>query len=300
MRPSSRQFECVGDANNYGGGIYSVNSSMLTITDTSEEQTGVITGGYANNGGGIHVGEDCICNIEGGTITGNKADEDGGGGFIRGMLNMTGGNISGNYADDTGGGIYCADSGTFILKNVTISDNTADNDGGGLNIHLCSDATIKNCKITGNRSNTEDGGAFRMEADEKTLLISDTEISNNRADETGGAITIYEGKVEMVRVSISGNEAESGGAVYNKDTIDFSGVEIGGNTANKEDGAGIYNTGDANLEKCSFSKNVGMQRGGGIYSDEDITIKNCSFTENSAAADGGGVCIDDAELYFSP
>ena len=43
----------------------------------------------------------------------------------------------------------------------------------------------------------------------------------------------------MVRGSITGNEAESGGGVYNKDAIDFSGVEISGNKANKEDGAGI-------------------------------------------------------------
>lgn len=44
--------------------------SDLTIKDSIG--TGIITGGYAKNGGGINIDSESICTITGGTITGNR------------------------------------------------------------------------------------------------------------------------------------------------------------------------------------------------------------------------------------
>lgn len=272
------------------------NSSNITIKNSNPVLTSGITGGYANNGGGIHVGKGCTCNLEDVRVVGNKADVDGGGIFVRGTLNMKGGEVSNNIAYDTGGGIYCTDTGTFNIENVTIKYNESMNDGGGLNIHLKSDATIKNCIISHNTSRTEDGGAIRFQESGETLNIIDTEISNNWAENDGGGITIYDGKVKMVGGCIKDNESENGGGVYNEDDIDFDGVEISGNTTYKKGGAGINNKDDAILKNCVIKNNSGKDDGGGVYSKDDITIKNCTFTGNSAAGSGGGIFIDEADL----
>ena len=65
------------------------NNGNLTIIDSAGG--GKITGGWANNGGGINIQEGSVCTIAGGTITGNKAEDSGGGVLVRGKLIMTGG-----------------------------------------------------------------------------------------------------------------------------------------------------------------------------------------------------------------
>ncbi len=270
------------------------NSSNVTIRDSSTAKTGVITGGWASHGGGIHVGNGTTCTIEGGTIKGNKADSDGGGIYVRGTLKMTGGTITENWADDTAGGIYCRDSGTFDIENVTISNNESKNDGGGMIVHLKSDASIKNCRIINNKSKTEDGGAFRLEAGGKTLRVSDTEISGNSAENNGGGIVIYDGKLAMTGGSISNNTSEDGGGVYNDDgVIELDGVEVSGNTSTKEGGAGVNNKNDATLVNCTIKNNIGNDRGGGIYASDNITLKNCTIEGNSSTGEGGGIYAAD-------
>ena len=122
--------------------------AVLTIKDSSNNNSGVITGGASWNGGGI-------CNhgtltFEGGTISGNKSLHNtygGGGGIYNGSYNgsratltLAGGVISNNEARN-GGGVYNSD-GAVIIKsgsysatvlselktyetNVTIKNNSA-------------------------------------------------------------------------------------------------------------------------------------------------------------------------------
>ena len=273
------------------------NSSNITIKNSNPVLTSGITGGYASNGGGIHVGKGCTCNLEDVRVVGNRAGVDGGGIFVRGTLNMKGGEVADNIAYDTGGGIYCTDTGTFNIENVDINNNESQNDGGGLNIHLKSDARIKNCIISDNTSRTEDGGAFRLQEEDKTLYVINTEISNNWAENNGGAITIYDGRVKMTGGSIKDNECEDGGGVYNDGgTIEFDGVTVSGNNATKKGGGGINNKNNATLENCVIKDNVAKGKGGGVRSSDDITINNCTFIRNSAADSGGGIFMDEADL----
>ena len=278
--------------NNINGHVFEIqNGGSLIIKDSAG--TGIITGGYATRGGGIHVGKDSLCRIEGGTVCGNKADVDGGGIYVRGTLIMNGGAVSNNYADDTAGGIYCQDTGTFSLSNVLISENTSNNDGGGLIVHLASDASITDSRIVNNKSNTEDGGAMRMEAMNKTLTITDTEISGNRAENDGGAIVIYNGSIVMNGGCISGNTAEDGGGVYNDDgTIEFTNVTINANNSYKKGGAGINNRKNATLTDCIITNNAGKADGGGIYTTKPMTITGGEISGNRADGKGGGIYND--------
>ena len=151
--------------------------AVLTVRDSSNNNSGVITGGASWNGGGI-------CNhgsltLESGTISGNKALHNtygGGGGIYNGSYNgskatltLTGGVISDNEARN-GGGIYNSD-GTVIIKsgsyeatvlsqlktyetNITIKNNSASASGSG--IYTERDISIQDApNISGNKNNED-------------------------------------------------------------------------------------------------------------------------------------------------
>lgn len=151
--------------------------AVLTIKDSSNDNSGSITGGASWNGGGI-------CNhgtltIEGGTISGNKALHNtygGGGGIYNGSyqgskatLTLKGGVISHNEARN-GGGIYNSDGEVVIKKgsyevtelsqlktyetNVRITDNSATVSGSG--IYTERDIKIQDAPyISGNKNNED-------------------------------------------------------------------------------------------------------------------------------------------------
>ena len=127
-----------GSASDTGSVIYISGSAKLTVKDSSPEKTGVITGGFATQGGGVYISKSGTLNLESGTISGNRAANNGGGVYVDNgsTLNMTGGSISGNSAD-RGGGIYLkalsfAGRSTFNMSGGTVENNTAEDRGGGI------------------------------------------------------------------------------------------------------------------------------------------------------------------------
>lgn len=138
------------EARNFGRAI--TNNGNLTIYDSSKAQTGVITGGHSNNGGGAIANNGGTLTIEGGTITGNSvvaAGKNGGAIYLTGTLNITGGTITGNYSKTgNGGGIYYTGKDTVIniSGSPVITGNTA---YGGDNDLFISNDSIGTVNITG-------------------------------------------------------------------------------------------------------------------------------------------------------
>lgn len=67
-----------------------------------------------------------------------------------------------------------------------------------------------------------------------------------------------------------------------------------GNT--NDNGSGIYSQGNATLENCIITKNLGV-RGGGVYSKTGtLTIQGCDISENTSQYEGGGICCRDGHL----
>ena len=147
------------DLNGYGirmtgtGSVINVKDGVLDLVDSNPNRTGgsgrpegvkggYITGGNAENGGGIYLdpltGDDVIghCIMSGGTIIGNTASKDGGGVYANGIFELKGGTITGNTAVGNGGGVYAdtSSSGSATLKlfGGTITGNTAVGNGGGI------------------------------------------------------------------------------------------------------------------------------------------------------------------------
>ncbi len=108
-----------------------LSTGNLTLNDSSEAKTGLITGGSApsGNGGGVYANGDFTMN--GGTISGNRARDYGGGVYVaRGTFTMNGGKICSNTAGKSGGGVGLLDTNpvTFEMNGGTICNN----EGGGV------------------------------------------------------------------------------------------------------------------------------------------------------------------------
>ena len=156
-------------------------NGTLTLKDGSGNDSGQITGGRSNNGGGIcNYG---TLNFEGGTISACYAGETGGGikNNSGATLNMSGGAVSGCYGQDCGG-IYNADGGTLNITGGSINGNTSGAGGGGVVNY--GTAYISGGIITGNHATTRGGGIWSN----GTLNMTGGNISGNRADIEGGGI----------------------------------------------------------------------------------------------------------------
>ena len=109
-------------------GILVENNGKLTMNDGEiSDNESKCKGSY--HGGGVHVkGEQSEFTMNGGTITNNTADYQGGGVHVHeGTFNMNGGEISGNTAQ-WGGGVNVY-NGTINMSGGTIGGNKATNDG---------------------------------------------------------------------------------------------------------------------------------------------------------------------------
>jgi len=170
-----------------------VTSSQLTIEDSAGG--GKITGGWAENGGGILVNTNCSLTVQGGSITGNKAVH--------------------------GGAIYCdkepsasSEHTKVMIEAGTISDNEAKLGGA-----ICSLGTTEirhigaseKIIISGNKAN-EDGGAIFVASG--TTTIVNGSISGNTASRAGGAVYIGEDAIlELYGGSLTSNAAAEGGGI---------------------------------------------------------------------------------------
>ena len=142
-------------------------AGKLTIMDSGNG--GRITGGYTSLGGGIYVQSGGELVLEGGSISGNRADSSGGGVVVAygGKFTMNGGTISDNEAANMGGGIF-AQCEQLSLNGGSVSNNKAAVNGGG--IWFYHDCNIQgNVSITGNKCGAADNNLYIAE---KTVKVT--------------------------------------------------------------------------------------------------------------------------------
>ena len=141
--------------------FYVYNNATLTIQDSSTAKSGTITGGNAEDGGGVYIGGNSSEGhlvMTGGTITGCKAAPSlygsgrGGGVFVfKGSFTMSGTAKITNCTAAWGGGVAVhTGSSTFTMNGGEISDCKASNTGGGVCLiggawFEMTGGTIRNC-----------------------------------------------------------------------------------------------------------------------------------------------------------
>ena len=277
------------------GHVFQVNKgSKLTIRDSSDDASGLITGGCAPNGGGAYIDGELV--LEGGGISGNAADN-GAGIFVRGGKVEIGRNviieqnnakngggiyicengsvgasckIESNIAAENGGGIY--NLGELELSKATVASNIGENSGAG--VWSKGTATIKKSEIMQN-INADNGGGI-LNCGEMTL--SGNVISCNSVSSCGGGMMIDEGARTTFTDSnsIGENFAANGGGIFvKKGSVQITDVALEGNNASASGGALYLDSGtDVTLDNVTISGNSSTSNGGGIYAKGTLKLAN--------------------------
>jgi hypothetical protein len=166
-------------------GVFTVDSGTTAIMQGLK-----VTDGHASNGAGID--NSGTLTVEDSTITGNTAN-DGGGGIYNndGTLNVIDSTLSGNTSGTTGsgkagGGIYSY-GGTASVSYSTISNNIAGTGsnrgyGGGLANWNGGTFTVTNCTLTGNTAYRGGG----IDSDSGTFKVYDSTLYGNSAHSSSG------------------------------------------------------------------------------------------------------------------
>ena len=261
-----------------GGGIFISNSSPYLLQCTINDNSATI-------GGGIYVrGESAMPTIASSRISGNYAENDGGGFYFdlsQGAINYC--DIENNTAYNSGGGIYCINSQP-LFRGCTILENTADNGddtgtGGGY-FGTFSNSYFAGSIFTGNTSDTHGGGIHNIFS---SITLEVCILEYNQA-QSGGGIYNEHGIVAIEDSQLYSNRAE-------------------GVTEGEGIGGGIFNNQAAPLEirNTLFIDNYATD-GAGLFTghalESTTNIINCTFADNTNE-NGNTISILEAVTYIS-
>lgn len=224
-----------------------------------------------------------------------------------------------------GAGIFVASS-NFRLSNCTIVNNVGDS-GAGVMVRASSTGTIiDNCAFSGNIARNgadKNGGALDIHG--SNVRVSNTNFTNNRADNCAGALMITSGSsgifinninitncrftsnvavnngggmhisssasnIRVVSCVFTSNVAPNGGGIDVASPIIINSSTFRNNNATKSNGGAIYSTGALTIIKGTFDSNNAKNNGGGVYitGSGTSTITSSSFIKNKAK-NGGAI-----------
>lgn len=303
-----------GDGN-YGGGVFVKNGGSFTI------KSGSITGCSSYRGGGIYT--ENIVKIEGGTISGNSADTNGGGLFVlsSGKVSITGGTITGNSASNNANNILigdCNSESSFPDGNDSFYDDTSTTNANGKADAISLFAGKMFARFNKPSSSGESSNLAQILSSYYFGNSAGTIYLGNTTDTTGktwvigeqiqptGALTIVcPSTASTVKATIkAGTSFSDQEIVYHNTNQDISlnKIILDGNNSVRC----INNlSGNLTMQSSTLTKGGGYTTGAGLsISRGGATIDaNSSITacDNSSIANsqGGGVYIDGASTSLT-
>ncbi len=320
--------DALGTGAGQGGGIYLDSSVEAQLTDSE-----VSFNRADSDGGGIYAGLYSTVTLTNTEINGNTAgtfdsdspgdeqfDGDGGNGggiyaYFAAVVTEQDTTIHDNFSWDgndyggSGGGL-CLVSSTFTITDTLIDNNTAGYAGGGAYISGNQNFEVEVeeesfTRVTITHNDAGDGGGILMS--NAVAYLTDVTIALNTAQGAGGGVLaeLALGTVHMNRVTVSGNQADSGGGIYlGYDDADIVNSTISGNIATTE-GGGIYVTDFATafLSQVTVAENVSAGGTGGIYTEPPgevggrVELTNSILANGSSALTPGTNCNDGSFTY---
>ena len=301
-----------GDNGGHGGGIRNSGGNLEAVRVVVRDNRAAGAsgnfdgGGIANAAGGDSGG---TVSVRDSTIQDNVSTDAGGGIFngVEGVLDVIGSTITRNRGPDSGAGIR-NQMGTTTVTDSVVSDNQTDDDGGGIRNNYGSFFVIDSI-VSGNRAADESaakvnhGGGLHNK-DGGSLVVTDTAVQDNFAEDDGGGLRNDTGEVEIVGSTFSGNESPGAGGIRNNDTMSLTNSTVSGNSGSI--GAGILNAADATLElsNVTLSDNSATTRAGGLRNTGTATLRNTIAAGNSAPLESDcstgsvGVFVSDGYNLF--
>ncbi|MGQ0619212.1 MAG: choice-of-anchor Q domain-containing protein [Panacagrimonas sp.] len=239
----------------------------------------------------LAIDEEGELTINQATLTGGQLSGDyyAGGGILNlGVLSLNGCTVTGNFAPNDGGGIASFDFSedeapeprrrtparaaySLSLTRSVVSGNTTADDGAGLYVGA-GKASVTDSTVSGNTAESDGGGIFVGYG--AALLMVGSTVSGNSSDDGGGGIYGYSADVSLLNSTVSGNRA-----VF---------------------GAGIYGVGGDNrlsLANTTVARNAAGRRGGGLYVDDTLlTLTNSLISGNTATFYASELYVDDSSV----
>jgi CSLREA domain-containing protein len=182
------------------------------------------------------------------------------------------------------------------LENLRITggDQPTSHQGDGGGILTSANLTLDNCIVTGNRARGVNGAGGGLQALDGKLWVLDSEIADNIAADTSGALDIGNHGVTIKHSKFSGNRAPFAGVGY------FYGdgaSTIGASTFSRNRTSGetgtIYfseSAGSLFVSRSTFSRNVAGTDGAGFSArNGDVKMVNVTIANNRARGFGGGL-----------
>ncbi len=173
-----------------GGGIGVSGYSSVELFNST------VFNNMASIGGGISIGSNSTLNLTDSSVSNNLASllvEGIGGGILArdSMINLKSSIISGNVAQESGGGISASGTTSINLENSTLSGNSA-RIGGGVSIFTDGSLILTNSTVADNVSRASYSGQIEVSST-GTLALSNSIIAsagNGRDCRNFGALTI--------------------------------------------------------------------------------------------------------------
>lgn len=233
------------------------------------------------------------------TLTGTGADS-----VIEvtaGVVDITALTVTGGVSTDFGGGLRALAGTSITLSNVEITDNRAPFGGG---VGTEGDLSIMGGSVHLNTATNSGGGiAARRSGARPTVTLSDTLIEDNEAANNGGGAFFREALVLVTNTKVSLNEADNGGGLYletitstpaTRAILTTLSSSFDNNAASVDGGAFYIAKGLVSINRGRVYDNVAGDRGGGLVfeGDELLAIINSTVSANDALNEGGGLWLD--------
>lgn len=275
------------------GGLLVENGADVLLTQVTVKDNTASSG----PGGGAAVYGGSALRVVSSLFEQNRSDDDddGNGGAMyaggQSQLHVTGGTVRANQAN-RGGGVAGEASG-ITLQDVTVENNTSARSGGGVSMRNAGTLTITGGVLRSNRSTESVGGALIAYATSfapaqlVTVVMQDVRLENNTATQQGGAIQLTRNvNATLTRVVVDGNELTDAPTA-------FDGVYGAGIMAGQLVNLTIDQSTISNNRMLSTITTSAVDGGAGLmfWSDlsSSLTITNSTISGNQATVRGGGL-----------